>query len=139
MADITFTGNLGKDAELAYHPQSGNPRLTFSVADSKSKRNGNEWETVAEQWLRCTLWGPDAEHYCDRLRKGARVQVFGEFFAREYEHNGVQRTSLDVTVRGLSVINKRGTEHVVQPAPRPDESSLADPWAAPSDPASPPF
>lgn len=141
MARIDFTGNLGSDAELAYTP-SGTARLTFSVADTKGRKDdAGNWDKAAEQtqWLRCTLWGPDAEHYADRLRKGARVTVYGDFMAREYQdRDGAARTSLDVTVRGLSVANKRGTEHVTQPA---QAQQQGDPWAAPQHPSptDPPF
>jgi len=48
MAEIKFTGNVGKDAELRFTP-SGRAVLNFSVADSKSKKLENgEWETLAE-------------------------------------------------------------------------------------------
>lgn len=113
MAEISFTGNLGGEPKMDYK-QSGNACLAFNVADTKGKkdRDGN-WDKSAEktQWFRCTLWGPDAEYYVERLRTGARVTVYGELMAREYaDRDGLTRTSLDVTVRGMSVINKRNTE-----------------------------
>ena len=108
MADINFTGNLGAPAELAFTP-NGNARLTFRAADSKSKPDGNGgWEKVSEQWLNVTVWGPLAEHLAEQgLDKGAHVQVTGEFYAREYEHNGEKRQSLDVTAWGVRVLPKR--------------------------------
>lgn len=125
MASINFTGNLGGEPVMDYK-QSGTACLSFSVADTKGKKDAHgNWDKDAEQtqWMRCTLWGPDAEYYVERLRKGARVSIFGEFMAREYtDNNGAARTSLDVTVRGLNVINKRGeTQHqrpaITEPVP----------------------
>lgn len=111
MAQISFTGNLGGEPALDFK-RSGNACLAFNVADTKGKKDdqGN-WDKSQEQtqWFRCTLWGPDAEYYVERLRKGARVTIYGDLMAREYaDRDGVNRASLDVTVRGLSVINKRG-------------------------------
>lgn len=122
MAQINFTGNVGQDAVMGF-TQSGAAKLEFSVADTKGKKDAQgNWDKEAEQtqWLRCTLWGPDAEHYAERLKKGARVTVYGEFMAREWTtQEGVVRTSLDVTVRGLNVINKRGAEQNVNAASAP--------------------
>lgn len=122
MAQINFTGNCGQDAVMGF-TQSGAAKLEFSVADTKGKKDAQgNWDKDAEQtqWLRCTLWGPDAEHYAERLKKGARVTVYGEFMAREWtDNNGALRTSLDVTVRGLNVINKRGAEQNVNAANAP--------------------
>lgn len=127
MAEATFTGNLGADAKLEY-TQNGNPRLTFRAADTKSKPDGNGgWEKVAEQWLNVTIWGPLAEHLGNSgtLTKGARVQVIGEFYARDYEHNGERRTSLDVTAWGLRVIPSRNSQQRTQP---PRQQPADDPW-----------
>lgn len=122
MAQINFTGNVGQDAVMGF-TQSGAAKLEFSVADTKGKKDAQgNWDKSQEQtqWLRCTLWGPDAEHYAERLKRGARVTVYGEFMAREWtDKDGAARTSLDVTVRGLNVINKRGAEKNVQAASAP--------------------
>jgi len=119
MAQINFTGNLGGEPKIDFKP-SGNACLQFNVADTKGKKDdqGN-WDKSQEQtqWFRCTLWGPDAEYYVERLRKGARVSIYGDLMAREYvDRDGVNRTSLDVTVRGLSVVNKKGAANTSQPA-----------------------
>ncbi|WP_236814727.1 single-stranded DNA-binding protein [Arthrobacter sp. FW306-2-2C-D06B] len=112
MAKIEFTGNLGGEPAIDFK-RSGNACLTFNVADTKGKKDAQgSWDKSQEQtqWFRCTLWGPDAEYYVERLRKGARVTVHGDLMAREYvDRDGVNRASLDVTVRGMSVINKKGS------------------------------
>ncbi|KUM34570.1 single-stranded DNA-binding protein [Arthrobacter sp. EpRS71] len=128
MADVTFTGNLGGEPVLDFKP-SGNACLAFRVADTKGKKDAQgNWDKDKEQtqWFRCTLWGPDAEYYVERLRKGARVTVFGELMSREYVDNqGVNRTSLDVTVKGISIVNKRNTQ-TTEPL-----AAQSDPWATP--------
>jgi single-strand DNA-binding protein len=132
MARIDFIGNLGGEAKIEFTP-SGNAKLSFSVADTKGKKDAQgNWDKDAEQtqWLRCTLWGPDAEYYAERLRKGSRVTVYGELMAREYvDRDGANRTSLDVTVRGLSVVNKPGT---TPPTAQRQQAKQDDPWGTPA-------
>lgn len=108
MADIKFTGNLGKDAELKY-TKGGSPVMSFSVADSKSRKLDNgEWETLAEQWMNCTIWGPLAEFYDGKLTRGSRVTVYGDFMSRKYEaKDGTTGTSLDVNVKGVDIFPSR--------------------------------
>lgn len=108
MADIKFTGNVGKDAELRW-TQGGRAVLNFSVADSKSRKLDNgEWETLAEQWLNCAIWGDLAEFYAEKIKRGARVTVYGDFMARKYEaKDGTPGTSLDVTVKGVDIMPAR--------------------------------
>jgi single-strand DNA-binding protein len=107
MADIKFTGNIGKDPELKYM-KGGDAVLSFSVADSKSRKLDNgEWETTSEQWLRVTVWRELAEFYAEKLSKGTRVTVYGEFMAREYEGTNGKGVSLDVTAEGIKVHPKR--------------------------------
>jgi single-strand DNA-binding protein len=119
MAQINFTGNLGGEPKMAFTP-NGNAKLEFSVADTKGKKDAQgNWDKEQEQtqWMRCTLWGPDAEYYVERLRKGARVSIYGDLMAREYaDRDGANRTSLDVTVRGISVVNKKGAANDVPAA-----------------------
>jgi len=129
MADIKFTGNVGKDAELRW-TQSGRPVLNFSVADSKSRKLDNgEWETISEQWLNCAVWGDLAEFYADKVKRGARVTVFGDFMSRKYEgKDGTPGTSLDVTVKGLEIFPSRNGGG--QGGQR--QAAQEDPWAAPA-------
>lgn len=108
MAEIKFTGNLGRDAELKY-TKSGSPVMSFSVADSKSRKTDNgDWETLAEQWLNCTIWGSLGEFYDGKLTKGTRVTIYGEFYSRKYEaKDGTPGTSLDVNVKGVDILPSR--------------------------------
>lgn len=104
MADIKFTGNVGKDAELKFIP-SGRAVLNFSVADSKSRKLDNgEWETLSEQWLECAVWGELAEFYADKIKRGSRVTVYGDFMSRKYQNKeGVPGMALEVNVKGVEI------------------------------------
>ncbi|MDJ0321680.1 single-stranded DNA-binding protein [Pseudarthrobacter sp. PS3-L1] len=108
MADIKVTGNAGRDGEMKY-TTSGSPFMSFSLADSKSRKLENgEWETLAEQWLECTIWGSLAEHYDGKITKGSRLTVYGDFMSRKYEaRDGSKGTSLDVNVKGVDIMPSR--------------------------------
>lgn len=108
MAEIIATGNLAADAELRRTP-SGSPVLNFRIGDSKSKKNGDNWETVAQNWFNVAVWGELAEMLSQKLTKGTRVKITGEFYQREYDKRdgSGQGISLDVNAWGVQVIPKR--------------------------------
>lgn len=105
---ITFTGNLGKDAEVRYAP-NGDTIASFSVALSHGY--GDKKGTA---WLRCSLFGKRAESIAPYLVKGQLVGIVGEFAPREYEKDGQTRMSLDVRVSNVDLLGKRNED---APAP----------------------
>lgn len=133
MADIKFTGNLGRDAELKY-TKSGSPVMSFSVADSKSRKTDNgDWETLAEQWLECTIWGSLAEFYDGKLTKGTRVTVYGDFMSRKYEaKDGSKGTSLDVNVKGVDIMPSKNGGNSQGGNRGGNRPAQDDPWATPA-------
>ena len=156
MAEIIATGNLADDAQLRF-TSNGRPALNFRIGDSKSRKdqNGN-WETLAQNWFNVTVWGEEAEFYAEKLKKGTRVQVAGEFYQREYDRNdGGKGISLDVTAWGVRILQKRdggqnnsfantGTMNQQQPQQQQSQQAsggwnapASDPWAQAS--ANPPF
>lgn len=139
MADVIFTGNTGKEAELRFTP-SGRAVLNFSVADSKSKPDGNGgWDKITEQWFNVSVWGDLAEFYSDKLPKGSRVKVYGEFYERKYEaKDGTSGTSLDVVAKGIDIFppkNGSGQRSNSQGGQRSggygNDNAQSDPWATP--------
>lgn len=134
MADVIFTGNAGADGQLRFTP-SGAAVYELRIADTKSKKLDNgEWEEIATQWLNVSVWGSLAEHLATLdIKKGTRVKVVGEFFAREYEHNGQTRQSLDVKAWGVDVFQKRTGQGQTR-SQQPRQQAPADPWGAPQAP-----
>ena len=107
MAEITFTGHVGADAELRF-TANGVPVLGVRVCDSKSKPDGNGgWETIAETWFNVSLFGPAAEALQHEVKKGTRVKVAGEFYTREYEGKNGPGISNDVRAVGVQVLPSR--------------------------------
>lgn len=107
MARIEFTGNVGRAPELKF-TNGGDAYLSFSVADSKSRKlDSGEWETLKEQWFNVTVWRELAQLYAEKLEKGSRVTIWGEFFERKYESDKGPGVSLDVQAKGIEVHPKR--------------------------------
>jgi len=103
LAEIRFTGNLGADPEVKTD-RNGGQFIVFSVSDEKSRPDGNGgWETLKQQWLSCAMFSRAAEYYQQALHKGARVTIWGEFYARPYEGKNGPGTSLDVVVDAIKV------------------------------------
>jgi len=134
MAQIDFIGPLGADSEIKF-TRGGSPVLNFRVGDSKSRKQENgEWETIAQNWFNCEIWGSDAEHFAEKLTKGVRVRVFGEFYQREYDGRNGRGVSLDVKVHGIQVLTPKSSRPAAQDTnpgawdPTPNQSAAG--WGA---------
>lgn len=109
---FTFSGNLGRDAEVK---NLGSTTVcNFSVA---VKSGYGEKEKT--EWINCALWGKRAEGGLPQyLLKGQSVVVSGELSTREYQANdGTTRTSVEVRVNDLTLAGKRD-ELGIQPQPQ---------------------
>lgn len=135
MARIEITGNVGRQPELKY-TNDGSAYLSFSVADSKSRKLDNgEWEKLKEQWFSVTIWRDLAEFYADKIQQGQRLTVWGEFFERKYESDKGPGVSLDVEAKGLDIWRTRsnGTQKPTQAQNAPAQ----DPWGQPTSTSAP--
>lgn len=90
---FTFTGNLGRDAEVKTVGQ--HTLCEFSVAVKSGF--GDREQTM---WIRCNMWGQRAESKLVQwLTKGKGVAVTGELSMREYDKkDGTRGYSLEVRV-----------------------------------------
>ena len=118
---FSFTGNLGKDAEVRV-TTTGKSVCSFSVAVKSGF--GDKASTT---WVRCTLWGKRAEGKLpEYLTKGTQVAISGEFSAREYEANGEKRTSIEVNVDSLDLMGFKQEPSQPAPAPQPAQGGFED-------------
>ena len=109
MAQVSFRGNIGKVRGLQFG-QDGKPRFSFSVGESHRRfdKQTNEWQDVGTTWWNCTVFGRQAEDLADILQEGQKQQVVvsGRSQTRSYEHNGEQRTSLDVVADHVGLVHR---------------------------------
>ena len=113
---ISFTGRLGRDAELK--TVGDNDVLEFSVAsDCGFGKN------KATNWFRCTVWGNRAAKLVEFLTKGKQVAVFGDLKLREYEKkDGGAGMSADVRVNEIDLMGSNEDKPTSPQAPESTDS-----------------
>ena len=109
MAQVSFRANVGKVRGLQFS-QDGKPRFSFSAAESHRRFNkqSQQWEDTGTTWYSITVFGRHAEDLADIIQEGAKqqVSVSGRMETRDYEHNGEQRSSLDVVADHVGLIHR---------------------------------
>jgi len=100
---FSFTGTVGRDAEVRYLP-SGQAVLNVTVANNIGF--GDKQQTL---WIRVVLWGKRAEGSLkDYLKKGQQVFVSGELSQSEYRaQDGTTKTSLELNANIIDLVGKR--------------------------------
>ena len=78
---IIIIGNLGRDPEIRYLPNSGAAVTNFSVATNRTYTNANGERIQETVWFRVSAWGKLAETTNQYLRKGSKVLVEGRMVA----------------------------------------------------------
>ena len=126
---VTITGNLGQDPELRFIP-SGKAVCTISVGDTPRRfnRDTNAWEDAGETlWLRCSVWGADAEAVAEHLKRGDKVTVVGRLKSRSWDDkDGSKRSVIECDADSVAKVAKPA------PAQRQQSAPASDPWAAPA-------
>ena len=83
MNQVILIGNLTRDPELSYTPNTQMAVCRFDLAVSRPRRNG---EDAGADFIRITVWGRQAEN-CDRyLAKGRQVAVQGRIQTGSYKN-----------------------------------------------------
>lgn len=140
MISATITGNLAAKPELETTPSGTKLAriVVYSTRRVKDQATGN-WVDATTTKVRCTAWNGLAEHAAAELDKGMSVIVKGTLEQRNYtDKQGVQRTSLELTVNEVGRALKHGSLANAQPmqAPQqgftpyaqPQAAAQSDPW-----------
>lgn len=127
---ITIVGNVSRDPELRFTP-SGQAVANFSVAVSRRKKNGDQWEDVLEGFFNCIAWRNMAENVAESLAKGDRVIVTGKLQQRSWEdkNGGGKRSAVEVQVDDVGPSLKWATA-TTEKANRSSGGGSSD-WGAP--------
>lgn len=106
MANISITGNIGRDPELR---QAGTSQvLKFSVADSEYIYS--KGEDAPGQWYSAEVWGKQAERLAGMLAKGTKVTVYGQLVQRPYTSKaGKEGISMDIKDGRVSIVSPKGS------------------------------
>jgi len=77
---LIFVGRCGNEPELKFTP-TGKAVCTFSLAVNRQWRDDSGEKHEETTWLRCEVWGKQAETVNEYLRKGRQVLVEGDRIA----------------------------------------------------------
>lgn len=111
LSKTMIIGNLGGDPDLRY-TAGGSPIAKFSVATSdtwKDKATGQQVERT--EWHRVVVFGSLAEIAGKFGVKGSKVYVEGRNQTREWEKDGVKRSTTEI------IVDQRGQIQFLDPRP----------------------
>lgn len=109
---VALVGRLTRESEMRYS-DGGTPFLRFSIAVNRRKKSGDKWEDEAS-FIDCVMVGKSAESVHPYLEKGKQVSVSGSLRQSRWEHDGQNRSRVEVMVDSLYLIggkNETGTRH----------------------------
>ena len=116
---ITFKGRLGADPDISVASNGSQVAKMRVVTNGRRMVDGN-WEDTDTSWWSVTAFGRTAEA-APQLRKGDLVMVVGKIKQREWEKDGVKRTTADVVADDLGRV-LRADQPPVTPA------ATGSPW-----------
>ena len=97
---VLLIGNLGKDPEIRNTP-GGTAVANFSIATSEKFKDKNGERQERTEWVRCTVWGKQAESAAKYLEKGRQVYVEGSLRTESWDdkETGQKRYATKVQVQ----------------------------------------
>lgn len=113
---ITLLGNVGSDPDV--RDVGGSKVASFSLATSRKWTGKDGTKQEKTEWHRCQVWNAGTSKLADivaqYVRKGAKLLVVGAMEYREWEKDGVKRTSAEVRVSSLQMVGGKSDD-----APKP--------------------
>jgi single-strand DNA-binding protein len=108
---VILIGNLGRDPEMRYTPNSI-AVCSFSVATSESYKDKNSGERITQtEWHNIVLWRGLAETSEKYLRKGSKVYIEGKLKTRKWDDNqGITRYSTEIVADVMQMLDKKVTD-----------------------------
>lgn len=113
---VAISGNIGAEPELRV-TTGGTQILTFGVAVSERKPDGNNGWTNYTNWVDCVMFGSRAASLKQYLHKGMHVSLSGSLSYSSWESNGQRRSKLEVKIADIDF---SGSKRESAPAPEPD-------------------
>ena len=105
---VILIGNLGRDPEMRYTPNSI-AVCSFSVATSETYKDRNSGERITQtEWHNIVLWRGLAETSEKYLRKGSKVYIEGKLKTRKWDDNqGITRYSTEIVADVMQMLDKK--------------------------------
>lgn len=109
MNKLILVGRLTKDAELGYIPNSGTPKMTYTIAVDRSyQKDKNNKKT---DFIPCEQIGKHCENLCQYVTKGKLIAITGELNIDQYESNGEKKSFAKCKVDNLEFLSSGNNEN----------------------------
>ena len=104
---VMVSGRLGRDVELRITP-SGSSVATFSVASSRSSKQGDGQFKEQTEWFRVVAWEKLAETCASFLKKGSHVFIEGRLQTRDWtDPQGQKHQTTEVIASEMTMLSSR--------------------------------
>lgn len=117
---VVLVGRLVRDAEMRYLP-SGNAVASFSLALSRSKKDGEQW-VEESHFFDVSYFGRGAENVKPYLTKGKQVAIQGSLRQDRWEKDGQKFSKVKIVADSVELLGSRSdarAEGSPSYAPRP--------------------
>lgn len=122
---VILIGNLGKDPELRYTPNS-KAVATFSLATTERWKDKEGQFQEKTEWHNIVAWGKQAEICKEYLKKGSSVYVEGRLQHRSYDDkDGNKKYITEIVARSVQMLGRKG-DAKEEPVSQDLESSAAE-------------
>jgi len=123
---VSFKGRLGAEPDVTF-AGNGTAIAKLRVVTNGRRLVNGDWEDTDTSWWTVTAFGKTAEAIGDELHKGDLILVQGKVKQRDWEKDGVKRTTAEVTADEVAKVVKPGWK-------APAQQGGPDPWASESAP-----
>jgi single-strand DNA-binding protein len=107
---VTLLGYVGADPEARRFGERQVVNFSLATSESWKDKQTQEWKE-STQWHRVSAWTPTAEIVLKHVAKGCRVLVKGKVkYSKWKGQDGAERTSTEIEIRELIVLEKAKTE-----------------------------
>lgn len=141
---VTVSGNVATD--VTWRRTTNGCVANFRLMSNERRFDGQTatWQDGNRLAVRVNCWRALAENVRVSITKGDPVVVHGKLFTRDYEVDGVRRTSTEIDARSVGLdLRKVCTKVVVLQEAGPDEGrgmiDVSDLTVVPDDPSVAPY
>lgn len=117
MSNTTLVGNLTTDPEVRF-TKNGTAVSNFTVASTPRRfdKETGTWNDGETLFMRCTVFGKQAENMTEQLRKGQRVVVTGTLGQSNYnDKDGNTRSTIELDVDEVATSIRFAPENTATP------------------------
>ena len=104
---ISFKGRLGADPDVTIS-SNGTAITKMRIVTNARRLVDGTWTDTETSWWSVTAFGKQAEAAADALHKGDLVLVMGKIKQRDWEKDGVKRTTADIIADEVAKVVKSG-------------------------------